>query len=252
MNQLQVFNFTGKDVRMIMKGGQPWFVLKDVCSILELSNPRMVKERLSDDVSSTYSIPDSLGRLQPTTIINEDGLYDVILESRKSEAREFRKWVTRDVLPSIRKTGMYAADELLDNPELLIHVVTKLKEEREARQQLEAQVKSDKPKVLFADAVSASQTSILVGDLAKILKQNGVKTGGKRLFEWMRANGYLIKRQGADYNMPTQRAMEMGLFEIKETSVTHSDGHVTINKTSKVTGKGQVYFVNKFKEGETA
>ncbi|WP_040932036.1 Bro-N domain-containing protein, partial [Paenibacillus larvae] len=109
MNQLQVFNFTGKDVRMIMKGGQPWFVLKDVCSILELSNPRMVKERLSDDVSSTYSIPDSLGRLQPTTIINEDGLYDVILESRKSEAREFRKWVTRDVLPSIRKTGMYAA-----------------------------------------------------------------------------------------------------------------------------------------------
>ncbi|MEV3103197.1 Bro-N domain-containing protein, partial [Paenibacillus larvae] len=145
MNQLQVFNFTGKDVRMIMKGGQPWFVLKDVCSILELSNPRMVKERLSDDVSSTYSIPDSLGRLQPTTIINEDGLYDVILESRKSEAREFRKWVTRDVLPSIRKTGMYAADELLDNPELLIHVVTKLKEEREARQQLEAQVKSDKP-----------------------------------------------------------------------------------------------------------
>ncbi|MEV2911037.1 phage antirepressor KilAC domain-containing protein [Paenibacillus larvae] len=252
MNQLQVFNFTGKDVRMIMKGGQPWFVLKDVCSVLELSNPRMVKERLSHDVSSTYSIPDSLGRLQPTTIINEDGLYDVILESRKPESREFRKWVTRDVLPSIRKTGMYATDELLDNPDLLIQAATKLKEEREVRRQLEAQVKSDRPKVLFADSVTASPTSILVGELAKMLKQNGFDIGEKRLFEWMRKQGYLIKRKGTDRNIPTQRAMEMGLFEIKETAVTHSDGHVTISKTSKVTGKGQVYFINKFKEGETA
>ncbi|AXF40057.1 KilAC domain antirepressor [Paenibacillus phage Bloom] len=251
MNQLQVFNFTGKDVRVIMKDGQPWWLAKDICSVLDHSDVSMAVKRLDEDEKLTQTLFVS-GQNRNVWFVNEPGLYSLILTSRKPEAKQFKRWVTHEVLPAIRKTGMYAADELLDNPELLIHAVTKLKEEREARQQLEAQVKSDKPKVLFADAVSASQTSILVGDLAKILKQNGIQTGGKRLFEWMRANGYLIKRQGADYNMPTQRAMEMGLFEIKETSVTHSDGHVTINKTSKVTGKGQVYFVNKFKEGETA
>ncbi|MCY9510669.1 phage antirepressor KilAC domain-containing protein, partial [Paenibacillus larvae] len=168
------------------------------------------------------------------------------------EAKQFKRWVTHEVLPSIRKTGMYATDELLDNPDLLILAATKLKEEREARRQLENQVKSDRPKVLFADSVTASPTSILVGELAKMLKQNGFDIGEKRLFEWMRKQGYLIKRKGTDRNIPTQRAMEMGLFEIKETAVTHSDGHVTINKTFKVTGKGQVYFINKFKEGATA
>ncbi|WP_046655263.1 phage antirepressor [Paenibacillus larvae] len=251
MNQLQVFNFTGKDVRVVMKEGQPWWIAKDVCSVLEINNTSQALTRLDEDEKGLIN-NDTLGGIQEMAAVTESGLYSLILTSRKPEAKQFKRWVTHEVLPAIRKTGMYAADELLDNPELLIQAVTKLKEEREARQQLEAQVKSDKPKVLFADAVSASQTSILIGDLAKILKQNGIQTGGKRLFEWMRANGYLIKRQGADYNMPTQRAMEMGLFEIKETSVTHSDGHVTINKTSKVTGKGQVYFVNKFKEGETA
>ncbi|AXF40189.1 anti-repressor Ant [Paenibacillus phage Jacopo] len=251
MNQLQVFNFTGKDVRVIMKDGQPWWLAKDICSVLDHSDVSMAVKRLDEDEKLTQTLFVS-GQNRNVWFVNEPGLYSLILTSRKPEAKQFKRWVTHEVLPAIRKTGMYAADELLDNPELLIQAVTKLKEEREARQQLEAQVKSDKPKVLFADAVSASQTSILIGDLAKILKQNGIQTGGKRLFEWMRANGYLIKRQGADYNMPTQRAMEMGLFEIKETSVTHSDGHVTINKTSKVTGKGQVYFVNKFKEGETA
>ena len=251
MNQLQVFNFTGKDVRVVMKEGQPWWIAKDVCSVLEINNTSQALTRLDEDEKGLIN-NDTLGGIQEMAAVTESGLYSLILTSRKPEAKQFKRWVTHEVLPAIRKTGMYAADELLDNPELLIQAVTKLKEEREARRQLEAQVKSDKPKVLFADAVSASQTSILVGDLAKILKQNGIQTGGKRLFEWMRANGYLIKRQGTDYNMPTQRAMEMGLFEIKETSVTHSDGHVTINKTSKVTGKGQVYFINKFKEGETA
>ncbi|ETK29931.1 putative prophage antirepressor [Paenibacillus larvae subsp. larvae DSM 25719] len=251
MNQLQVFNFTGKDVRVIMKDGHPWWVAKDVCGVLEIKNNRDALSRMDEDEKGVVSI-DTLGGAQQMQVLNESGLYSLVLSSRKPESKKFKRWVTHEVLPAIRKTGMYATDELLDNPDLLIQAATKLKEEREARRQLEAQVKSDKPKVLFADAVSASKTSILIGELAKILKQNGIQTGGKRLFEWMRANGYLIKRQGADYNMPTQRAMGMGLFEIKETSVTHSDGHVTINKTSKVTGKGQVYFINKFKGGETA
>lgn len=251
MNQLQVFNFTGKDVRVVVKDGHPWWVAKDVSELLGFRMASDFTRTLDDDEKDTQIVRTPGGN-QEVTIINESGLYSAILKSRKPEAKQFKRWVTHEVLPAIRKTGMYATDELLDNPELLIQAATKLKEEREARRQLEAQVKSDKPKVLFADAVSASQTSILVGELAKILKQNGIQTGGTRLFEWMRANGYLIKRQGTDYNMPTQRAMEMGLFEIKETSVTHSDGHVTINKTPKVTGKGQVYFVNKFKKGEVA
>jgi anti-repressor protein len=240
----QIFNFNGSQLRMIDKDGQPWFVLKDVCDFLDLSH-RVVKQRLSDGVCSTYPISDSLGRVQDTSIINEDGLYDVILESRKPEAKAFRKWVTSDVLPTIRKHGMYATDELLDNPDLLIQVAIKLKEEKALRQAAELQIEADRPKVIFADAVTASQTSILIGELAKILKQNGVDTGQNRFFIWLRDNGYLISRKGTDFNMPTQYSMELGLFEIKETSVSHSDGHITISKTSKVTGKGQVYFVNK-------
>ncbi|QHZ50666.1 phage antirepressor [Paenibacillus larvae] len=248
MNQLQVFNFTGKDVRVIMKDAHPWWIAKDVCDVLEIANPSDALKRLDDDERSRFN----LGRQGETNIINEAGLYALILGSRKPESKKFKRWVTHEVLPAIRKTGMYATDELLDNPDLLIQAATKLKEEREVRRQLEAQVKSDRPKVLFADSVTASPTSILVGELAKMLKQNGFDIGEKRLFEWMRKQGYLIKRKGTDRNIPTQRAMEMGLFEIKETAVTHSDGHVTINKTSKVTGKGQVYFINKFKEGATA
>ncbi|ARF69663.1 phage repressor protein/antirepressor Ant [Paenibacillus larvae subsp. pulvifaciens] len=248
MNQLQVFNFTGRDVRVVVKDGHPWWVAKDVCDVLEIVNPSDALKRLDDDERSRFN----LGRQGETNIINEAGLYALILGSRKPEAKQFKRWVTHEVLPAIRKTGMYATDELLDNPELLIQAATKLKEEREVRRQLEAQVKSDRPKVLFADSVTASPTSILVGELAKMLKQNGFDIGEKRLFEWMRKQGYLIKRKGTDRNIPTQRAMEMGLFEIKETAVTHSDGHVTISKTSKVTGKGQVYFINKFKEGATA
>ena len=153
-------------------------------------------------------------------------------------------------MPSIRKHGAYLTDnaleEALTSPDFLIKLATQLKEEKEQRKQLEAKVEQDKPKVLFADSVSASKSSILVGELAKILKQNGVDTGQFRLFAWLRENGYLIKREGSDYNMPTQKSAEMGLFEVKQTIITHSDGHITTNKTPKVTGKGQVYFINKF------
>nr|WP_305153380.1 phage antirepressor KilAC domain-containing protein [uncultured Dubosiella sp.] len=154
--------------------------------------------------------------------------------------------MTSEVLPAIRKHGAYAVDELLDDPDLAIKAFTALKEEREKRKALEAQNAVMIPKAVFADAVTTSDSCILIGDLAKLLRQNGVEIGQRRLFEWLRNNGFLIKRRGADWNSPTQRAMEMGLFEIKETAITHSDGHVTISKTTKVTGKGQVYFVNRF------
>lgn len=249
MNKPQIFNFHGHEVRTVEKDGQPWFVLKDVCDVLELRSPD-VRQRLNDDVVSTHTVIDSLGRANNANIINEDGLYDVILESRKPEARAFRKWVTGEVLPTIRQHGAYMTpakiEEVLLNPDTIIDLAQRLKQANEERAQLAQKVEADRPKVIFAEAVTASKTCILVGELAKILKQNGVDIGQNRLFAWLRANGYLISRRGTDYNMPTQRSMELGLFEIKETSISHSDGHVTVNRTPKVTGKGQLYFINKF------
>ena len=250
MNDIQTFQYQDKPIRTIQKDGEPWWVLKDVCEVLELSTPARVSERLDGDEVSQTHIIDSIGRQQETTIINESGLYNVILRSDKPQAKPFRKWVTSEVLPSIRKHGGYLTpekvEEALLNPDTIIQLATDLKVEREKRVQLEAQAQKDKPKVLFADAVATAKTSILIGELAKILKQNGVDIGQNRMFEWMRRNGYLIQRKGTDYNMPTQRAMEAGLFEIKETSITHADGHVSVNKTPKVTGKGQQYFINRF------
>ena len=179
------------------------------------------------------------------TFLTEEGLYEVLMQSRKPIAKEFKKKV-KEILKDVRKYGMYATDELLDNPDLIIKMATRLKEEKAKNKELEDKVKEDKPKVLFADAVATSQSSILVGDLAKILKQNGIETGQKRLFSKLRDEGYLIKQNGMSYNMPTQKSMELELFEIKETAVTHSDGHISINKTVKVTGKGQQYFINLF------
>lgn len=169
------------------------------------------------------------------------------MQSRKPIAKQFKKEVKK-ILKTIRLNGMYATDKLLDNPDLAIQAFTKLKEEREKRLQLEHEAEINKPKVIFAEAVETSKTSILIGELAKLIKQNGIDIGQKRLFTWLRENGYLIKiSKRTDYNMPTQRAMELGLFEIKETAITHSDGHISISKTVKVTGKGQIYFINKFK-----
>lgn len=184
--------------------------------------------------------------------IQENVFYKLCMKADNEVARKFQDRVCDEILPSIRKYGMYATDELLDNPDLIIKMATRLKEEKEKNKELEDKMKENKPKVLFADSVETSKTSILVGDLAKIIKQNGIDIGQKRLFEWMRENGYLIKRQGSDYNMPTQKSMELELFEIKETAVTHSDGHISVNKTSKVTGKGQVYFINKFLKDKIA
>lgn len=250
MNELQIFNYNGNEVRTIQKDGEPWWVLKDVCEVLDISQAVRVAERLDEDEVSQTHITDSLGRQQSTYIINESGLYNVILRSDKPEAKPFRKWVTSEVLPSIRKHGAYMTpqkiEEALLNPDTIIKLATNLKAEREKRMELERQAEKDKPLVTFANSVSVAKASILVGELAKLLKQNGVDMGQNRLFTWMRENGYLISRKGTDYNMPTQRSMEMELFEIKLTTISHGDGHTSLNKTPKVTGKGQIYFINLF------
>jgi anti-repressor protein len=246
-NQLQIFNNPAfGEVRTTTVNDQPYFVGKDVATILGYSNPRDAIAKHIDDEDKGVAKCDTLGGTQELTVINESGLYSLILSSKMPDAKKFRRWVTSDVLPSLRKHGLYAADELLNNPDLMIKAMEALKEERAKNRVLESQIQQDKPKVLFADCVTASHTSILVFDLAKLLRQNGIKISGNRLFEWLRENGYLIKRKGADWNMPTQRSMESGLFEIKETTIAHADGHTSISKTPKVTGKGQVYFVNKF------
>lgn len=180
------------------------------------------------------------------SFISEPMVYKLAFKANNEVAEKFQDWLAMDVLPSLRKNGMYATDELLDNPDLLIAAATKLKEERALRLVAEQQVTELKPKALFADAVATSHTSILVGELAKIIKQNGIDIGANRLFHWLRANGFLIKRKGTDWNMPTQKSMELGLFEVKETAINRSDGSVSVSKTAKVTGKGQQYFINKF------
>lgn len=251
MNELQVFHYQDNQVRTIDRDGQPWFVLKDVCEVLGLGSPHKVAERLDEDEKGRSQIP-TLGGAQEMSVISESGLYNVILRSDKPEAKPFRRWVTGEVIPSIRKHGVYAtaetAEKLINDPDFLIQTFTALKEEREKRQALEEQAEADRPKVLFADAVTTARNSILVGELAKILRQNGVAIGQNRLFQWLRENGYLVRRKGADYNMPTQKAMELGLFEIKETAISHSNGTISVNKTVKVTGKGQQYFISKFLE----
>ncbi|KEI92666.1 phage antirepressor [Clostridium botulinum] len=248
MSNLQIFkNQEFGSVRTIKKKNEIWFVGKDVAKCLGYERPtKAIQDRVDNEDKDEVPIQDSMGRNQNTPIINESGLYSLVLSSKLPATKKFKRWVTSEVLPNIRKYGMYAKDELLDNPDLLIQVATELKKEREEKKLLQEQMKKQKPKVLFADAVSVAHTSILVGDLAKLIKQNGIDIGAKRLFAWLRENGYLIRRKGTDYNMPTQYSMDLGLFEVKETSITHSDGHISISKTPKITGKGQIYFINKF------
>ena len=254
MNELQVFeNAQFGQVRTINKDGEPWFVGKDVAEALGYSNPRKALYDHVDieDKTDGVTIRDSIGRPQNPVIINESGLYSLVMSSKLPNARQFKRWVTSEVLPSIRKNGGYiAGQETMTDDELLANALMVAQRKIEARDKQievqEKQIEAMHPKALFADAVSASKTSILIGDLAKLLKQNGVDIGQKRLFQWLRENKYLISQKGASYNSPTQRSMEMKLFEVKETTITHADGHITINRTAKVTGKGQVYFINNF------
>lgn len=252
MTDLQIFNSPEFGaIRTIEKDGEPWFVGKDVATILGYAKPlNALATHIDEDDSLKQGLTDNMGRMQETIFINESGLYSLVLSSKLPTAKKFKRWVTNEVIPSIRKHGAYMTPETLEkvllSPDTLMQLAQNLKDEQEKRRVLETKIEQDKPKVLFADAVASAKTSILIGELAKLLKQNGVDIGQNRLFEWMRQNGYLIRRQGSDYNMPTQRAMEQGLFEIKETTVVHADGHTHINKTPKVTGKGQAYFVTLF------
>lgn len=245
MEGLQVFENTQfGQVRTINKDGAPWFVAADVCRALDLGQVTNTIRRLDDDEKALISIKGISRGNDQVSIVNEPGLYSLVLGSRKPEAKAFKRWITHEVIPSIRQNGGYiAGQETMTDDELLANALMVAQRKIEAR---DKQIEAMHPKALFADAVSASKTSILIGDLAKLLKQNGVDIGQKRLFQWLRENKYLISQKGASYNSPTQRSMEMKLFEVKETTITHADGHITINRTAKVTGKGQVYFINKF------
>ncbi|WP_423366617.1 phage antirepressor [Melissococcus plutonius] len=248
MNKQQIFNFERNEIRTIEINKEPYFVGKDVAEILGYANPRKaLADHVDGEDKDGVTIRDSIGRNQKMTAINESGLYSLILSSKMPNVKKFKRWITNEVLPSIRKNGMYMTDEkaydVVTNPNSLADL---LQQASDQLKQKDLVIQELKPKALFADSVSASHTSILVGELAKLLKQNGLDMGQNKLFAWLRDHGYLIRRKGTDYNMPTQRAMEMELFEIKETSINRSNGTVSISKTPKVTGKGQVYFVNKF------
>ena len=247
--ELKIFNYKNNEVRTTIKDGEIWWVLKDICKILGINNSKMVAARLDEDEKGV-SLTDSLGGAQKTTIINEPGLYKVILRSDKPEAKNFMNWITHEVLPSIRKHGAYITsakmEELMADPDTWVKLIRTLQQERREKELLKNQVEKDKPKVIFCDAVSASDSDILVSEMAKILKGNGIDIGEHRLFERLRNEGFLIRRKGTDKNIPTQRSMNLGLFKITETAITHSDGRVTVAKTSKITGKGQVYFIKYF------
>lgn len=255
MNKLTTFNNPDfGNIRGTVINNEPWFVGKDVATALGYKETAKAVREHVDEEDRGVSVLDTPGGKQKIVTINESGLYSLILSSNLPTAKQFKRWVTSEVLPSIRKTGGYiAGQETLSDADLMakaLLVANRQLEERAKRvAELEARAVEDRPKVLFADSVSASKSSILVGALAKILKQNGVDIGQNRLFQKLREEGYLISRKGSDYNMPTQRAMEMGLFRIKEGSIVHADGHTTTTRTPLVTGKGQVYFVNRYVKG---
>ena len=282
MNLMAFDNNEFGQVRAFQKDGEVWFVGKDVCEAFGDTNYRRSLSRIDNEDKNTSQIS-TPGGTQNMTVINESGLYSLLFQMQPQKAKgvsqsaqpqkahhdgvsdeypieiqeridklhRFKRWVTSEVLPAIRKHGAYLTDkkayEITHNPNSLADLLIQAGEQLRKKDLV---IQEMQPKALFADAVATSKTSILIGDLAKILKQNGVNIGQKRLFEWLRNHGYLVKRNGADRNMPTQKSMDMGLFEIKETVVTHADGHVTISKTTKVTGKGQQYFINKFLANE--
>ena len=248
MNELKVFeNPEFGRVRTVSVDNEPWFFAKDVCDALSIATNHVRESLDEDEVSNLRSteIGPEFGGKAPL-IVSEAGLYSLILKSRKPEAKAFKRWITHEVIPAIRKTGGYhvpqsPAEQMAQG----LLAAQKLLAEKDKR------IEEMRPKEIFADAVTASKTSILVGGLAKLIKQQGIDIGQKRLFAWMRENGFLIK-SGTEKNMPTQRAMDMKLFEVKEGSFVDGNGVNRITRTTKVTGKGQVYFVNKFLNGSKA
>lgn len=252
MNEIKLFNNPEfGEVRAVSINSEPWFVGKDVALVLGYTDTNQAIRKHVDNEDKLTRCFDGSGQTREMTIINESGLYSLILSSKLPGAKQFKHWVTSEVLPSLRKYGGYiAGQEEMSDTELIAKALLvadrKIKEKDQQIRQLTDKAEEMRPKALFADSVTAAGSSILIRELAKLLHQNGVYMGEKRLFAWMRDNGYLIKRKGADYNMPTQKSMELKLFQIKETVINHSDGHTSVNKTVKVTGKGQFYFINKF------
>lgn len=253
MNELQIFkNDKFGEIRTADIDGKPYFMASDVAKSLGYLRPN---DAINQHCRATvkHSTPIS-GKFQEVNFIPEGDVYRLIAHSKLPAAEQFETWIFDEVLPSIRKHGAYMTpekiEEVLLNPDTIIKLATELKEEREKRLTLEEKVEADKPKTIFADAVAASNDLILVGELAKIIKQNGKPIGQNRMFQWLRANNYLISRKGTDYNMPTQKAMELGVFRIKERAITNPDGSVRTTRTVLVTGKGQQYFVNKFMKEE--
>lgn len=254
-NEIRKFDFKGATLRTLTdEAGEPWFVAKDVCDILGMSNPSMAVTALDKDEVAQIDPKDYLGSEnrsnQAVNIVSEPGLYKLIMRSRKPEAKEFQRWVTHEVLPQIRKTGGYIpTSETDDDMTILAKAVMIGQRTMEAQKRKIAEQQTRivelEPKARFADAVAASDGTCLVGELAKMLRQNGMDIGQNRLFRLLQADGYLGK-SGSNRNVPTQRAMDLGLFRIKETTVTHADGHTTVSRTPKVTGKGQRYFIDRY------
>lgn len=247
MSELQIFNFNGENIRTLTIDEEPYFVGKDVAEVLGYKNTKDALIRhVADDDKRGSQITTPSGR-QTMTVISESGLYSLILSSKLPTAKKFKHWVTSEVLPAIRKHGAYMTDEkafnVVNNKSGLADL---LQQAADQLKQKDIQIEKLKPKALFADSVATSDSTILVGELAKILRGNGIEIGQNRLFDWLRTNGYLISKKGSSYNLPTQKSMNLGLFKIKETTINHSNGSVSISKTAKVTGKGQQYFINKF------
>lgn len=250
MQELQIFkNNEFGEVRTKVINNEPYFSLNDVCRILEIKNTSDAKSRLNKDGVGTTEVIDSMGRTQLANFINEPNLYKLVFQSRKAEAERFADWVTSEVLPSIRKHGAYMSSEVIEktlmDPDYLIQLATNLKEEKAKRALAEAQIERDKPKALFADSCEVAENSILIGEFAKRLKQNGFDIGQNKLFEWLRQHDYLCK-SGERKNLPTQYSMERGLFEIKTRVFSNPNGSVRTTSTTKITGRGQIYFTNKF------
>lgn len=252
MQELQIFkNEEFGEVRTVTIDNEPWFVGKDVAAALGYERAtKAIQDHVNEEDKDEIPIQDSIGRMQKTPIINESGLYALIFGSKLESAKRFKHWVTSEILPSIRKHGGYiAGQESMTDDELLEKAILvaqrKIAERDKIIAQKQERIEQMKPKEVFADSVSASRQSILIGDLAKLICQNGHSIGQKRMFQWMRDNGYLMKT-GSSYNMPIQRYVEQGLFEVKESTVNNPDGSVRLTRTTKVTGKGQIYFINKF------
>lgn len=244
MNDIQKFtNDEFGTIRVADNNGEPWFVAKDVCDALGIATNHLRERNRGLDDDEVVSLPNWEGKGSAPLIVSEPGFYKLVMKSRKPEAKAFQRWVTHEVLPSIRKQGGYMTARADETPEQIMARALMLAKDTMDRQQRE--IAELRPKALFADAVAASDGTCLIGELAKMMRQNGVHVGQNRLFEWLRRDGFLGKT-GSNYNVPTQMAMERGLFRIKETAVTHSDGHVTVNRTPKATGRGQRYFIDRY------